>query len=144
MLKSIWNVVGYDNIFSGARASVGNCDCIRDSVAWANFFRSAFRADKNRLCAKKGAETNRCSCCAETGAKVAFALALQPYFSVNALTFVHRTDVPGQFFTFYFRFRCRLYERNAVWKMSVNHYIANGVASFNNELERILIAQHAH
>ena len=143
VLKSIWYVVGNDDVFSCARASVRDSYGVCYRVAWANFFRSAFRADKNRLCTEKRAETHRRCGCAEASTKLAFAFALKPYFGVDALAFVHRTDDPGQFFPFNFRFRCRLYEGDAIGKMCGNHNITDGVTSFNYKLERILIPKHA-
>ena len=81
---------------------------------------------------------------AEASAKFTFAFALQPYFRIDALASLHSTDAPSESFAVDLRLRCGLYIGNAIWKRRIDDDIAYIITGLNDELERVLIAEHAH
>lgn len=144
VLKSIWNLVSYDHIFSSAAAAVCDCNGVVHGIAWANFFWAALFAGKDRLSAEQRAESHRNSCRAEASALLAFALALDPQFSWAAFAFSHGADVPYDAAAFHFCFWRASYISNTLWKVCDDNNVADIIACFDVEFERILVAQHAH
>lgn len=144
MVNAIWEVVDYQNLFSCASSNVRNRDGVVDRIPWTYFKRSAFLANENRLCTEQCAECNRCCLHAEACADIAFSFTLQPNSGWDCLAFADAAECPCDQSAVNFCFRLASQVSYTFRQCCGNDNFAHIAACRNLNVQRVLIAQHAH